>query len=264
MKKYLAVFKINLQEAFSYRFEGLVYFMNDLLTPLLMMIVWSAIYSVHSGNIGQYSLDGMLVYYLVIFCLRTLLSVYPTHISNLIKYGDINGYLVKPMDLVWAQFFGEISWKVVRFVFALLSLAILLTTYLSKISFPPMYFMVFWFWMSLVLSVILNFFVKVVIELLSFWTVDVTGIRRVFYLFEAFFAGAVVPISLMPSWIQVASKFTPFYYFYYFPTQILFGKVSFGEIVSSLLVILLWILFAILASKILFNLGIKRYTAVSG
>ncbi len=263
MRKYWAIFRIVINDAFVQRAEGFVYFLADLMTPLLMMIAWQAIF-INNNQIGGYSLSQILIYYLFIFVLRTILSVYPNEITRYIKTGELNFFLVKPMGLIAYQLIGEFAWKVVRLIFLLISTLIMYKLFLSGSTLPPLYLYSPAFIISLILAFLLNFFLKVCIEFFAFWISETEGLRISFYILEAFFAGALLPINLMPKIIQELGNYLPFKYFYYFPTQIALGNLSVSEISSGLFVVSLWLFGAYMISRLFLNFGLKHYSAYSG
>lgn len=262
-KKYLVILQTTIKDAFAYRAEGLVYFMADLMTPLIMMVTWQAIFK-NQTNVGGYTIDGILIYYLMVFIFRTVLSVYPHEISVNIKSGDLNSYLLKPLNVISYHLILEFAWKLIRIVFLFITVVFLFYTLLSKTSIPALDFSSPWFYLSIITAFLLNFYLKVVLELLAFWLTEVDGIRISFYIFESFFAGALLPLNLMPGIVQTVAKFLPFSYFFSFPTQIILKTITPGEVLAGLFISFIWLAGAILLSQVIWKKGLRQYGAVSG
>jgi len=263
VKKYFTVFQTTLKDAFAYRWEGLIYFLSEFLEPLLMMVVWSTVFMTHH-TVGNFDLNQMLIYYFFIFIFGTLLSVYPENISRSIRTGELNFFLVKPINVITKSLFEELSWKIVRMIFLIIGITIMLLTILHSIPIPFLNIFQPTFLAAITIGFLINFYIKVCVELLSFWFVEVGGLRTAFYVFEAFFAGFMLPLNLMPQVIANISQYLPFKYFYYFPTQIIMGTVSQKDEIFGILLGLLWLLVCYAISALIYKLGIRYYSAVSG
>lgn len=228
-----------------------------------MMFAWQAAF-LGIATIDGFSKNDMMVYYLFIFVLRTLLSVYPNEISRFIKTGELNNYLVKPLSLTESQLANELAWKLMRFFFLIAAVFLLSTYFLSGASIYLPEIISIPFFLSIVIALLLNFYLKTCIEYLAFWFGEIDGIRISFYVLEAFFAGALLPLSLMPQFIQHIGNFLPFKYFYYFPTQIAFSKLTQQELFIGFLIGSTWLCCAFFLSRFLYSRGLRIYSAYSG
>lgn len=262
-KKYKAVLTIQLKDALTYRAEGLVYFAADLMAPLLMMIAWKAIYESHQSVAG-YSADKILFYYLLIFILRTVLSVYPNDLSKAIRIGALNALLVKPFNILVNQIASEIAWKAVRVIFLVIATVFLLRLFFSNSHLPSLQLASPVLAVALLNAFFLNYFIKAAIELTAFWTSDTKGLRASFYILEAFFSGTMLPLNLLPSGVERVAQLLPYKFFYYFPIQIILGQIGGRETIIGLITGLGWLVAAMAATNYVMRLGLRRYSAYSG
>ncbi|KKT72901.1 MAG: hypothetical protein UW69_C0077G0014 [Microgenomates group bacterium GW2011_GWA2_44_7] len=251
------------KDAFAYRLEGLVFFCADLMAPLLMMVAWKTIFE-SQPDVAGYTINQILFYYLLIFILRTTLSVYPHDISNQIRTGKLNASLVRPVSILINQLASEIAWKIVRIMFLAVAVVLLVITFFGGVAIPNLQLISLPLLISLVNALLLNYFIKTIIEFTAFWTSEVDGLRSSFYILESFFSGTILPLNLLPGGIEALAQLLPFRFFYYFPIQIMLGKVSNGEIISNILISWGWLLFAIIVTRLLIRRGLKRYSAFSG
>lgn len=261
MRKYWAIFLINLKDAWAYRVEGLVYFVADLVTPLVMIIVWDAIYQT-SASVNGFTRSQMLFYYLYIFIARTLLSVYPHDFSRRVKTGEFSFYLLKPVGILYSHLATELSWKLVRPLFLCISVVIIYFVYLpgvqSGLSLVHV-FLVPIVWGS---AFLLNFYLKIILEVFSFWITESDGIRLSFYAFEALLSGSLLPLSFLPGAFGAIAKILPFGLYYSLPAQSLVGTLSLSEIYIQLGLLLFWLVAAYFIAKVLLARGIRQYSAV--
>ena len=56
----------------------------------------------------------------------------------------------------------------------------------------------------------------------------------------------------------------PFQYLAYFPSAVFLGKITGAELAHGLLVQLVWVVFLIAMCRLLFNRGVRRYSAFGG
>lgn len=254
------------QEAFQYRGESFIWFLFDVIPPLVMVILWRAAY-LDTARIGSYTSSQMMLYYVGLTAFQTLLTSHPEwEISQEIRMGDFSKHLLRPLPFNTYHATGEIAWKGLRLLFltpvlvtALIWLGpgLLAAVSLSATTAPALL-------LSLVLSYLLAYLLKVCLGLTAFWVLESYGIIIVFEFLRTFFAGVIIPLDLMPPSIKAISDFLPFRYLYFFPLGIVQGKLSGSETAAGLLAQALWCLLAYLLMKTMFRLGVRRYGAVGG
>lgn len=64
------------------------------------------------------------------------------------------------------------------------------------------------------------------IALMSLRFKDIGGFMMLKRSFVEFFSGAMIPLILMPDWLQGILKYTPFYYVIFYPVNLLLGQES--------------------------------------
>jgi ABC-2 type transport system permease protein len=231
-----------------------------------MVILWRAAYEGIS-QIGGYTPSQMMLYYVGLTTLQTLLTSHPEwDISYEIRMGEFSRHLLRPLRFNTYHLIGEIAWKGLRCMFitpvligALLWLGtgIFSAITLKVMTLPS-------FLMSLVMSYILAYFLKVSLGLTAFWVMESYGIIILFDFFRTFFAGIIIPLDLMPSSIRVIGERLPFAYLYFFPLSILRGKIEGGAILKGLIIQAGWCMASYLLMKTMYHLGVKKYSAVGG
>jgi ABC-2 type transport system permease protein len=81
---------------------------------------------------------------------------------------------------------------------------------------------------------------------------------------ELLLSGRLVPMPLMPDWVQSIAMFLPFQWAFFFPIESLVGDLSNEELARGLGVQLLWILIGLAIFRLAWRSAIKRYSAVGG
>jgi ABC-2 type transport system permease protein len=100
--------------------------------------------------------------------------------------------------------------------------------------------------------------------MLCFWTTRGAAIFDLYMMTELLLSGRLVPLPLMPDWVQEIARFLPFQWAFYFPIESLVGDLSNKELVGGLLAQLLWILIGLAIFRVAWKYAIRRYSAVGG
>ena len=83
-----------------------------------------------------------------------------------------------------------------------------------------------------------------------------------YLMLELLLSGRLVPMTLMPDWVQTLAWFLPFQWTFYFPIQTLVGDYSNAELLGGLGMQVFWILAGIGIFSFFWRRAVKHYTAV--
>ncbi len=254
------------QEAFQYRPESFIWFLFDVVGPLVMILMWRSAYG-QAEQIGGYTQGQMMLYYVGMMSLRTLLNVHPEwEISREIRTGDFSKHLLRPLRFNRYHFMGEMAWKLLRLLFltpvVVLFLLWLGPEVLSGVGLTRETALLFVG--SLVFGYLLCYYLKVALGLLAFWMTESIGVFNVFFMLQFLFEGSVMPLDLLPGWAQRVGEFLPFRYFYFLSLSIFQGKIDAVTAQQGLAAQALWCVGAYLAMRVVYGLGVRQYSAVGG
>ena len=265
MSLYFTLFRLSLQEAIQYRVESAIYFLYDVLPPIMMAFVWLTAYE-GQADVAGFSLSQMLVYTVGVMVLRTMLTAHTEWaIDHEVRQGVLSTYLVKPFN-VWGQWFvGELAWKVVRGMLiapVLLACLVWLGPDLALPAFDagralPLA-------VSLVLAYLVCWLLKLCVGLLTFWTTDINGIVTLYDVIAAVFGGILVPLALLPGPLYTVALALPLRAIYDVPLTIILGRLDGPALWWSLLSQVAWLVVLALLARFLWRRGLRRYEAVGG
>ena len=263
--KYGVVFRMFLQDALAYRLEGFVWFLLDILPPVVMIALWLAAFKDRSV-IGGYTLGSMLLYYFAMGAFSTLLTGHPEWgASYEIRMGEYSRLLLKPISPNLYYFIGQIAWKIVRLLFLSPIVIVGVALLFGKLEWPALQpHHLLGLAAAIPLSYVMQFCFKLGLGYLAFWVSEPSGFYGLFGTTLAFLGGAILPLDLMPAGLLRASAWLPFHYFLFFPVQLLLGRVSAGEVVLGLAASAVWCAVSIGFMTLIFRLGIRDYAAVGG
>lgn len=117
---------------------------------------------------------------------------------------------------------------------------------------------------SLLLSYLLSFSWRFLINLTAFWTPDALGIGRILFLFTQFFSGFLMPLQLLPDWFAAFCKLTPFPSIITTPAGIYMGTIQGSEIYLELIRQLAWLGVLLLVGQFVYRAGIRKLVVQGG
>ncbi|MCC6176319.1 MAG: ABC-2 family transporter protein [Chloroflexi bacterium] len=265
MRLYATLWMMGLQEALQYRVEAMIWFLFDVVPPIMMAFLWLAAYQ-DQTTIAGYDLAAMLTYTMGVMVLRTVLT---THVEWGIDFDIRNGWLstrlTQPFPLWTFWFLTEMAWKVIRSL--LVTPVVLLCllwlgpsmggNVLSLASVPLLV-------LSLVFGYLVSFFLKLCLGLLSFWLNDITGLSTLYEVIAVVFGGVLLPIALLPGPLQTVALALPIGATYHIPLSILLGQTVGLDAWWAIGQQVLWLGLLALLGQALWRRGLRRYESVGG
>ena len=277
LKKYVEYLKIGFKTSIEYK----SYLLGALITPAFMgfffFFIWSYIYeiryesAIESGEftgsllnftIGGFTFEMMMVYLLIGLLLNTARSSeISDSISQTIKSGDVAIFLCRPVNFVKSLLFQGIGAKIVNlFVFTLL---LVVMTYLFNLPTPDIGIFAI-FIVYAVLMLLFDIIIYVMIGGLSFWFVEIWGIKASIEQILWILSGRVLPLSLFPQSIQVILAWTPFLYLEYTFARLYLGMLTIPQALQAMGIFCIWIVILSFVMAYLYKKGFEKVSAFGG
>jgi ABC-2 type transport system permease protein len=266
LRKIRAVFLAFWQEALMYRAESLVWFIGGTILPLVMIALWLAAYR-SVDHIGTYTVQDMVNYYVLFLVLNTLLTPHlEWAMGDSIRSGSFSIHLVRPLSYHLWQLAAEIAYKGVRIVFVVPMLLLFLLLFGLEMlgGFALRWEIAPILLASMVMSFLLNYCLKMCLGLLAFWVGQTAGIIESYAVVTMFLAGSIIPLDLMPANVERVTYFLPFRFLYFFPVQLLQGRLDLMSALSGLAMQAMWLVLAYVLMQWVFAAGVRRYGAYGG
>jgi ABC-2 type transport system permease protein len=179
-----------------------------------------------------------------------------------IREGDLAGSLLRPMHPLNYDIAYFAGWKVVVIVLWI-PLAIGLSLVFDPELHPrPLEIAVFG--VAIWGAYLLRTMFQSTLGMLCFWTTRGAAIFDLWMTLELLLSGRLVPLPLMPDWVQTLSWFLPFQWAFFFPIEALVGDLSNAELGRGLAFQILWILIGLGLFKVAWRSAIRRFSAVGG
>jgi ABC-2 type transport system permease protein len=269
------ILRICIEERLVYRGDFWLGTLLRFLPIVTQVFLWGAVFA-GIGTVGAaiggnssrsgYTYDDMVAYYLLSMLARAFSSMpgLAGSIASQIRNGEIKKFLVQPVDLIGFQLLMRVAHKLVYYGVALVPFAI--AFFLFRGYFPgwPPASVIVAFVISLVQAFLLGYFLEATIGMIGFWFLDVSSLLFVYMLFNFFCSGQMFPLDILPKpWDSIALAM-PIQYLAFFPAAVFLQKISGAAMWQGLAVQAAWIVFFIVACRVAFSRGVRRYSAYGG
>jgi ABC-2 type transport system permease protein len=232
-----------------------------MIPPLIYLLVWST--AAGDGAIAGLTRGEFVAYYLVLILVNQITYAQTNWtVGDLIRYGQMNRILLRPIPPIYDALASEFAGKVVYLVFDLPILTILALILRPEMDFHPANGLAFV--PALVLAWALRFFWGYWLALLAFWATRADALLALQDSLIFLLAGQVAPIALLPNAMQTAAKILPFRYMVAFPVEVLTGQLSAPDLLTGFAAQIGWLLFAFALYAVLWRTGVRRYSAIGG
>jgi ABC-2 type transport system permease protein len=260
MHKYWQLFLITWQQGMVYRTSILLWRFRQLLATVMPLTVWSVLYTDQTVLFG-YQRSEMITYILLVSVLQSLILATSWHgLAHTVYSGSLSKELLKPINIYLYLWVYELTDKLKNLFFVLLESALLFVVFQPVLTLPSAFHAsVFVVW--LLLAILLHFAITILFGTLGFWTPDVWAPKFLFFIFVDFTAGKLFPLDILPQPLIKLLYLTPFPYLSYAQSQLFLNKVSTTDIIINTLAILFWTVAFGVGTHLVWQRGLKDYTA---
>ncbi|QYA96730.1 ABC-2 family transporter protein [Streptomyces anulatus] len=236
---YLACARIEFRAALTYRTAYLSSFAMMLLQIWLLTVVWKALYD------GREEVDGLGLTTMTAYATLTTLQyqlVSPwrsSPIDQRVREGKVAVDLLRPVGFPGQMLAGQLGWASAAVPVLLVALPFALLIGAGQA--PASVAAGFAYPVALIGALLVNQLLGLLLGMVSFWTLEVSGALMAYRFVAQFFSGALVPLWFMPGPVRAAAEWLPFQATAYTPAAIYLGQVECLGIAAALGVQLAWI-----------------------
>jgi ABC-2 type transport system permease protein len=233
---YLVSSKLAMMQQFQYRLQSVLYMVWLVIEPVIYLVVWSTIARSNGGSVDGYTAGGFAAYYIVWMLVRQMNMVRaPADWEWRIQHGSMAAELMRPIhpihndisDFAGSKVFMILIWLPVAALLSLIFKPVIHTTWLQVLVF-----------------------------------IRVGAIFDLYFALELILSGRLVPMPLMPAWVQHLANFLPFQSMFYFPINALIGTLTPLQLFAGLAMQLLWFLGALGLVNLVWHFAIRRFSSV--
>jgi ABC-2 type transport system permease protein len=263
MNVYFRFTSMSFQKALAYRLEYFVSLTTSFLYIFIFTSVWATVSSESPNNLGTWTGSTLISYAILTTIVKVCMSRNDQMIPNKIRNGDIIFDFLKPYSYPLAYAFDSIGGSIFQ-VFAKAIPLLLISLFLYEISFVEYLPNLAMFILFYSLGYILYLLVGYVLGSMAFFFTDVFGFYLLYYACTTLFSGAIIPVDLFPELLKTITVYTPFPYFFYYPTSIIMNREDLESINYLLLTYIAQISFWLILCRIAYTQGRKKLEILGG
>jgi len=263
MRKYLYGFKLYFLTSFTYRFNTVMMLIFSNISVLIQILFWRLVYDGDmEKTLNGYTLSAMITYYLIGDLFRRF--IFGSDYMGMIKGGSLGSVLIRPYNINILAYFKNLSQSLTGMfpqVLFLLAAMPFIAKYLTwNLNLANAIFLLLFLFISTIMSQLLNS----IIGYMGFWLENAEAIMWTFVILLNLCTGMFIPLDFFPEWSVPILERTPFASWGYLPAKIYLGLFDLNQIITLLVTHSLWIIILLMLNKIIFRMGMKRYSSVGG
>ncbi|HEO8422112.1 ABC-type uncharacterized transport system, permease component [Mycobacteroides abscessus subsp. abscessus] len=267
MKPYIAVLRLRLLNGMQYRAAALAGVATQFFWGFIYIMIFQAFYAQSSSN-QPISLEELVTYLWLqqSFLAFIMLWFRDNELFDLITTGNIAYELCRPIGIYEYWFSKLLAQRLASALlrcFPIILLAFLLPQ-AYRMMLPPDLKTFLLFCLSLLIGLLVLVAISMFIYISVFITLSPMGSLLVFGVIGEFFAGMVVPIPLMPEWLQQIVYLLPFRLTADFPFRVYSGNIPNGEAIEGIFIQLAWLFVLVFFGKIALHKAMKKVIVQGG
>ncbi|MDT8305665.1 MAG: ABC-2 family transporter protein [Anaerolineae bacterium] len=257
---YRAFYRTNLAVQMQYRVAAVIWLLGTVLHPVIYLVVWATVAEAEGGSVGGYSGSQFAAYYITMMVVDHL--TFDWHMWEYdyrIREGLLSPVLLRPLHPIHSDIADNLAYKTLTML-VVAPAAILLSLFFRPEFNAPLW-AVLAFTPSVVLAFLLRFLSSWALAMTAFWTTRIDAINQSYFVAELFFAGLIAPLALLPGPLRLIANLLPFRWGLAFPVELFLGRLSPLEALTGFGAQLLWIALSLVALRLIWRAGIRRYSA---
>lgn len=260
---YLTEMRIAIAQQIQYRVSNYFYMLGMVAEPVIYLVVWSTVAEQQGGSVGGFTPGAFAAYYIVWTLVRNINIVFtPYGWEWRIREGQLSAQLLRPLFPIVEDLGFFLGWKPVVIVLWVPIAAFLALVFHPVLSPSPLAIAVFF--VSLLGAYLIRSLNQSSLGLITFWTTRVGPVFQLYIAAELLLSGRLVPLTLMPPWVQTLAGFLPFQSTFGFPIEALVGNLTTDQLLGGLAAQLFWIAVGSVLVRVVWRFAVRRYSAVAG
>lgn len=265
------ILRTSIEERLVYRGDFALGTLFRFLPIVTQIFLWAAIFDQREAPSGTpmiagYSYENMVAYYLLAMLARAFSSMpgLASGIARDVRDGTIKKFLTQPIDMLGYLFWHRVAHKLVYYAVAGGPFAIVFWLCRDFFGGWPDAVTLAAFVASLLMAFLIGFLLEALIGLISFWFLEVSSLLFIYMMLNYFLSGHMLPLDLFPPALMSVIDYLPFKFLAYVPPAVFLGRYDHAELARELLLEAGWIVLLLIANRIAFARGVRRYAAFGG
>ncbi len=250
------------KEQLAYSIWAWMQFIVQIISMLIFVYFWRAVYA-GASTLGGLSLQQTINYILLAQILMPLVETRLIFsFGFLVRNGQVAIELLRPVDFQ-GHLYVETLTNLAFFLIQKVPLLLVAWLFFGlELPADPLAWVTFA--ISLVLGSSILFFFDWIFASLAFYSTETWGLSVVRIGVATFFSGALVPLTMMPAWLQDIAAALPFAQTIFVPVSFLSGITPVTQAPQVWLGQLLWLVGLWVLSRWVFSRAIRQVTVQGG
>ena len=266
LKTYMPFAANSFQAQLAYKGNTVMFILGESVVIIVTAFLWKAIYSSSEDAVmNGFTLSEMIIYMLMAFI--TNLLIHNDCISSIyreVKDGSVAMNLIKPISYTKRLLFQSLGQVFFNFVVVFLAVFIVMTIVYARITGSINILNIILYFVSAILSMLINFFYCYCFGLLAFKITNMWGLNQIMGAIINLLSGSLIPLAFFPDVVTKVFNLLPFSSIISTPTLIYLGKLSYQDAIKALLLQVIWVVLFMLLSKWIWKKLIKQITILGG
>lgn len=242
------------------------WFWMELFVQVLALVIfvyfWRAVYGAEA-TLGGLSLPQTLSYIMLAqMVLPVVQSTLAFRFGQMLVHGEMVMELLRPVDLQLRFYVEGLAFVLIKLATKIPLLVFAWWVFDLELTADPR------IWAAFLITLLLGHAVVFLFDWsfasLAFYTTESWGLSMVQQSIATFFSGALIPLALMPSWLERLTLALPFAQGLWVPVSLLSGIASIRELPFLCAVQIAWILGLLLLSRLSFGMAVRKITVQGG
>ncbi|MEM7111314.1 MAG: ABC-2 family transporter protein [Chloroflexota bacterium] len=255
--------KRSFQRYMTYRAAALAGLFTNFGFGMMRIAIFVALYG-EQQEVEGISVQAVITYAALSQAVIAYLSVFGWYDLMLTVYnGDVSSDLLKPMSYYRFWMAQDLGRMLVSLLLRGVTIMIIYELFWDM-AHPETAVQ----WLILIISIILSWLIsftwRFLINLAAFWTPNAKGICRFFFVLAMFFSGLFMPIRFFPDWVQAIVNLTPFPYMLNTVVEIYVNVLTGPAAWEALLLQAFWVVVLMAAGQWVLQTAVRRLVILGG
>ncbi|MGN0420684.1 MAG: ABC transporter permease [Acetatifactor sp.] len=262
LSPYFAFAKKSFLQKSAYRFNHLMSILNTIIRIFIFWEIYRALYGTRT-EVDGITMSMVTTNFILSLGLEAVFGVDDYYLPNRIRDGSIATELLLPVSFHGRMLASNLGNALFHLIFhflpafAVTVLVIGMETPASPVAFASFLFSAF-------LGYGVLFAISFLMQMLSFWLLNVWAIMTIKNVFVNVLSGAMIPLWFMPEWMSGIIRYSPFSSIYFTPVQIYLGQLSGKEILLRFATQFFWIAVLLAGGAVLWKKGQRKLVVQGG
>ena len=263
MRLFWELTKLSFQRQLTYRWANLAGLVTNVFFGLLRAAVMVALYGGHDEVVGI-SVQAAITYTGLGQAIIAYLSIFGWYeVMNSIYSGEIASDLLKPMNYFTFWLAQDLGRAIASFLVRGLIIMVIYAL-VFEITLPQSGVQWLALGVALILSWLVSFSWRFLINLTAFWTPDARGVGRFGFMLIWFLSGFLMPLRFFPDWFISLANLTPFPAMVNTVVEVYLGVLTGPALWQALLDQLLWVIILVGTSQLVLRAGVRQLVIQGG